>query len=220
VAAYGFEEASGTTVSDSSGNSIGGYTSNAVRTAMGRYGKGMTFGPNSMVVVPENPMLDITGSLTLEAWVNPTAPGTNWQNVILKGGPNTALSYILNAVGMPGTDPSFFVSPAAAGVFSPVTLPVNTWTHLAGTYDGTTMRIYTNGVLAASVSQTGLIAPSTDGLFIGGNPYYGHNFTGTIDEVRIYNRALSAGEIQTDLNTPLASVTRPLPPPNFHIVSQ
>jgi len=221
VAAYGFEEASGTTVLDSSGNSVGGYMSNTVRSASGRYGKGITFGgASSMVVVPENSLLDITGSLSIEAWVKPTAAGTNWQNVVLKGGPNTALSYILNAVGMPSLDPSFFVSPASSGVFGPVSLPINAWTHLAGTYDGATMKIYTNGVLAASVAQTGTIAPSTDGLFIGGNPYYGHNFIGTIDEVRIYNRALSAGEVQTDMNTPLAAVNRPLPPPNFHVVSQ
>jgi len=158
--------------------------------------------------------------LSLEAWVKPTAAGTNWENVILKGGPNTALSYILNAVGMPSFNPSFFVSPAAVGVFSPISLPVNTWTHLAGTYDGATMKVYTNGVLAASVAQTGTIAPSTDGLFIGGNPYYGHNFIGTIDEVRIYSRALSVGEVQADMNTPLAGASRPLPPPNFHVASQ
>jgi hypothetical protein len=173
-----------------------------------------------MVVVPENPLLDITGSLSLEAWVKPAASATNWENIILKGGPNTALSYILNGFGMPSLNPSFWVSPAAAGVFSPAPLPINTWTHVAGTYDGATVKIYTNGVLAASFAQTGAIAPSTDGLFIGGNPYYGHNFLGTIDEVRIYNRALSAGEVQTDMNTPLGAANRPLPPQNLRVASQ
>lgn len=220
VAAYAFEEGSGTTVSDISGNSIGGYMSNATWSATGRYGKGVTFGANSMVVVPENPLLDITGPLSLEAWVKPTTAATNWENIILKGGPNTALSYILNGFGMPSLNPSFFVSPAAAGVFSPAPLPLNAWTHVAGTYDGSTVKIYTNGVLAASFAQTGQIAASTDGLFIGGNPYYGHHFIGTIDEVRIYNRALSAGEVQTDMNSPLNAGTRPLPPQNFRVASQ
>ena len=47
-------------------------------------------------------------------------------------------------------------------------------------------------------------------MFIGGNPYYGHNFAGSIDEVRIYNRALSTTEIQADMSSAPTVTIAPL----------
>jgi hypothetical protein len=218
VAAYAFDEGAGATVTDLSGNGNHGIATNA-DWATGKYGKAISFGAGSLVSVPDNSLLDITGNLTLEAWVYPTNAASAWQNVILKGGPNTVLSYILNGAGMPGFAPSFYVNVAASGVFSTGTLPLNAWTHLAGTYDGSTMKIYINGALAGSAPQTGALAASSDGLYIGGNPYWGHNFTGLIDEVRIYNRSLAPSEIQADMITPIASA-RPQTPPNLRVVSQ
>ena len=74
----------------------------------------------------------------------------------------------------------------------PTALTANTWAHLAATYDGVTMRLYVNGVQVASRAQTGAIATSTNPLQIGGDSIYGQYFAGLIDEVRVYNRALSA----------------------------
>jgi hypothetical protein len=82
-------------------------------------------------------------------------------------------------------------------------LPLNTWTHVAVTYDGTTLRVFINGTQAGSAAVAGSIAASTGALRIGGNSVWGEYFNGLIDEVRIYNRALSAAEIQTDMNTPV-----------------
>ena len=95
-------------------------------------------------------------------------------------------------------------------LYGPAPLTVNTWTHLAATYDGTTMRLYVNGAQVASQAQTGAIATSTDPLQIGGDSIYGQYFQGAIDEVRIYNVALTAAEIQADMNTPVGTF---LPPP-------
>ena len=81
---------------------------------------------------------------------------------------------------------------------------VNTWTHLAATYDGTAVRLYVNGVQAASTARTGTLASSTSPLELGGDIFYGQVFNGAIDEVRIYNVALSAAQIQTDMNTPVS----------------
>src|SRR6185503_10554648 len=81
-------------------------------------------------------------------------------------------------------------------------VPANTWTHLATTYDGATLRMFVNGTQVASKAQTGNIGPSTGALRIGGNAIFsGEYFSGRIDEVRVYSRALTAGEIQTDMNT-------------------
>ena len=69
------------------------------------------------------------------------------------------------------------------------------------TYDGATLRLYVNGVQVSSVARTGSIATSANPLQIGGDSIYGQYFQGLIDEVRVYNRALSQAEIQTDMNT-------------------
>ena len=60
-----------------------------------------------------------------------------------------------------------------------------------------------NGVQVASGAQTGNIATSTNPLQIGGDSLYGQYFQGTIDEVRVYNVALTQAQIQSDMNTPL-----------------
>ena len=76
------------------------------------------------------------------------------------------------------------------------------------TYDGSTARLYVNGLEVASRAQTGPIATSTNPLQLGGDSLYGQYFTGTIDEVRVYNVALTAEQIQSDMNTPLSALLK------------
>ena len=83
-------------------------------------------------------------------------------------------------------------------------LPLNTWTHLAATYDGATLRLFVNGTQVGSRALTGALLTSTGVLRIGGNAIWGEFFQGRIDEIRIYNRALSPGEIQADMAAPIA----------------
>ena len=71
------------------------------------------------------------------------------------------------------------------------------------TYDGAMLRLYVNGVLVASTAKTGAIASSANPLQFGGDAIYGQYFAGKIDEVRVYNVALSAAQVQTDMNTPV-----------------
>lgn len=71
------------------------------------------------------------------------------------------------------------------------------------TYDATAIRLYVNGVLAGTRSKSGSILASTGALRIGGNSVWGEYFGGRLDDVRIYNRALTAAEIQTDMGTPV-----------------
>src|SRR5262249_2201823 len=60
-----------------------------------------------------------------------------------------------------------------------------------------------------SLARTGAIATSTNPLSIGGDSIYGQNFAGLIDEVRVYNVALSAAQVQSDMNTPVAADSQP-----------
>jgi hypothetical protein len=82
-------------------------------------------------------------------------------------------------------------------------LAVNTWSHLVTTFDGSTLRLYVNGVMVESAAVNGAAAVSSGALRIGGNAVWGEYFKGRIDDVRIYNRALSPAEIQLDMGTPV-----------------
>src|SRR6059036_1274181 len=218
VAAYGFDEGTGTSVVDRSGNGNSGIITGATWSSSGRFGKALAFGPGALVTVNDSASLDVTGALTLETWVYPTALSASWMNLICKpaGNPGSVPPcYVLQGCSS-SQAPSFFVSPASANAVAPSALSLNTWSHLAATYDGAMMRLYVNGVQVASRAQTGTMTTSSDALSIGGNTFSGQNWTGLIDEVRIYSRALSPSEIQTDMNTPVAP--KPLPPGNIRVV--
>src|SRR5207248_6908965 len=88
---------------------------------------------------------------------------------------------------------------------APSAIPTASWSHLAATYDGTTERLYVNGAQVASLAISGTISTSSSPLKIGGNAIWGEWFDGLIDEVRIYNRPLSAIEIQSDMNSSISS---------------
>jgi hypothetical protein len=75
---------------------------------------------------------------------------------------------------------------------------INTWQHVTGTWDGTTMRIYVNGVLTNSAAKTGTIPSKTTSFSIGSN--FSERFDGDIDEVRLWNKALSAIDIMNTMN--------------------
>ena len=132
----------------------------------------------------------------------PTAAQSGWRTIMQK----EVDAYFLHASG------GGPLQPTAGGTFngavdyfaSPTALAVNTWSHVAVTWDGSIMRLYINGVEAASKSRTGTLQSTTTPLRIGNNSPYGEFFVGLIDEVRIYNRALSSAEIQADMNTPIS----------------
>lgn len=202
VAAYGFEESSGTQVIDASGYGNHGTISNASRVSTTNFGNVLSVsGSNSSwVTVKDSASLDLTSGVTLEAWVYPTASMSGWDTVVIKeqtGGLAYALSANSDAnrpnttVNVAGTDRQL-----TSGSY----LPHNKWTHLATTYDGSMQRLYVNGVQVGSRSQTGAITLSSGALRIGGNSVWGSYFRGYIDEVRVYNRALSQSEIASDSN--------------------
>ena len=204
VGAWGFDEASGTTTADASGRGNTGTLSGPTRNAGGRFGGALSFdGINDWVTVPDADSLDLTSGMTLEAWVRPTAIGSNWRSVLLKEQPGD-LIYALYAGDGAGRAATHIFTTADRGLSGTTATPLNAWTHLAATYDGATQRIYVNGVQAASRAQTGAIRVSTGALRIGGNNIWSNEwFAGLIDELRVYNRALSAAEVTADMTRPV-----------------
>ena len=216
-AAYGFNEGSGATVADASGKGNSGTLAGPAWTAAGKYGAALSFdGINDLVTVNDANSLDLAGAMTLEAWVKPTAPD-GWDTIILKEATGD-LAYALYADNN-GNDtggqrrPIVSVRQGASTWWTPGTaqLALNTWTHIAGTYDGSNLRFYVNGTLASTFSLAGNINVSAGALRIGGNNVWGEWFGGVIDEVRIYNRALAQSEIQTDMNTPIGGADTTAP---------
>jgi hypothetical protein len=205
VAAYSFDEGSGTSVGDASGNGNVGVVQGATWSSAGKFGGALAFdGSSSRVRVPDSASLDVTSGLTAEAWVFPAAAQTGWRTVVQK----EVDSYLLHASsGVGGLRPAggaTFGSQVPT-VFGPSALPVGVWSHLAVTYDGSQLRLFVNGTQVASAPQTGSIATSTGPLWVGGNSPYGEYFNGRIDDVRVYKVALSASEIQADMTTPVGA---------------
>jgi Ca2+-binding RTX toxin-like protein len=220
IAAFGFEEQTGTVAIDSSplprnGTVAGG----AVRVATGKIGRAIQFdGVNDSVNIIDGAAgtkLDLTTGMTIEAWVNPSA-AAGWETVVYKerGAAGTGLlSYALYSHdGAPqggGTaGPAAYIrigtvdqavrrTPAA-------TLPLNVWTHLAATYNGVRYQLYVNGVMVTDRAQTGAMLVGNQPLRIGAsNALISEFFNGLIDEVRIYNRALTVTEINADMTAPV-----------------
>jgi hypothetical protein len=164
---------------------------------------------NPRIIVPDSLSLHITNAITLQAWVNPTVvsgvtpytiiskvesplPGTGSQSSFWFGTTNNGLLYFL----VSGTG-SQRTNTALAG---PV-LPLNQWSFVVATYDGAALRLYVNGTLASQRGYSGGIFPGNQNLGIGGVPpaspftALGFPFSGSIDEVCIYSRALTDSEV-------------------------
>ena len=207
VGAYGFDEGTGTTTADQSGTGNNGTLSGATWTTTGRFGNALTFdGTNDLVTIADANSLDLTNGMTLEAWVRPATVATDWETAIMKE-TSGGVVYDLYAAGTSGTKvpaAEIYIGGFRDAVGTAV-LPASTWTHLASTYDGSVLALYVNGVQVSQLLQTGSMTPSTGALRIGGNSIWGEHFQGEIDEVRVYNRARTATEIQADMSTSISA---------------
>lgn len=197
---WAFNETSGSTVQDVSTNRTTGTTSNTTRTTAGRFGNALVFNGSSSRVRSDSAVA-LSGAFTLSAWVfNPTRQGNE---TIMSVGSSRRL-LLDNGVIEYGTGLSSYTFGSA--------LAANTWHYVSLVSTGTTVRAYANGTqqgstrnLAGSAvtdrlqvgSRSGLLGLTVDG------------FSGTIDEVRIHNRALSPAELVADQNAPITSDSTP-----------
>lgn len=206
-----FNAFSGTVAADTSGNSIhGALVGGPLWTAEGRAGGSLLFdGVNDRVVFPLSALLDMTNAYTIEAWVYPTSTTRAWRSVAFKEAPglgpepNGSYTYALYSEASAAGAGAFLYNTAKVEINDTAFLPVNTWTHLAATYDGVTLQYFSNGILRRSIPAIGPVNPTAGPLSLGGNAIYGSWFAGRIDEVRIYRRALSAVEIFNDMSRPI-----------------
>ena len=124
------------------------------------------------VTVPNSASLNLTTGMTLEAWVFPTA-STGWATTLMKE-QTSGLAYSLYASSSANRPIVYFNTGNKSTtrhryLSGPAALPLNTWSHLAATYDGVTLRLYVNGAQVSSQPHTGSIITSTGALRIGGD---------------------------------------------------
>jgi hypothetical protein len=203
VAAYGFNEAAGMLqVTDASGQGNTGTIAGATRIASGKFGGALSFdGTSAWVTVADAASLDLTTGITIEAWVRPTAL-TGWRSVVMKESA-AGLAYSLYSGNDAMRAAGYVNVNEDIGVTATSAMVLDIWTHLTFTYDGSMLRMFVNGAEVSSQAASGAAASTAGVLRIGGNAYWGEYFKGIIDEVRLYNRALTATEIQTDMATPI-----------------
>jgi len=184
-----FDEGSGSTAADSSGQSNDGVITGAVWVA-GKSGNALDFNDTGaeVVTIPDSSSLDLTTQLTFSAWVNMNT-ATSYPMIMTKGVYQFALnaetgnlSVVLDTVKTGFGDDSN----------NPV--PTSAWALVTATWDGETLIYYVNGVADGSYNVTGTMGQDNSSVLIGrrSDAYY---FDGLIDDVRIYNRALSAVEV-------------------------
>jgi hypothetical protein len=219
VGEWHFDEGSEEIAMDSSGNGNDGTIYGATWTK-GKLGSALQFdGSDDYIEVSKSASLDsITNEIALIAWVNTpvSAEHSVMERWLYGSGVNErAFEFDINDDGSIDFGLSADgTSTNSVWLTSNNTINANTWTHLAATSDGTTMKIYINGKqdLNTAVPPAG-IHPSTTDLHIGKWEYntgiWAKPFNGTTDEVRIYNRALSAEEIKADYEAGLEDTTPP-----------
>ncbi len=184
-------------------NSFDGVFNGTPAFATGEVGRAFSFDgePANFVLVPPNASLDLA-QFTIDAWIYPTtSSGIRW--VVDKGAHNLGENYLLALEDGNVVEVDF--NNGSGGhqfVDSTIAVPVNAWSHVAGTYDGNTLTLYINGVSAGTfVSGQDPRGPNpvTQGLKIGGRnnpPDDSFPFQGLIDEVEVFDRALSQQEVQ------------------------
>jgi chitodextrinase len=213
VIAYAFDEGAGATTADLAGNNLTGTLVNGAGWTTGHSGTGLSVDGSTGYVTSGNvAALNGLTALTVSAWVQGAVGPASPDGIIV--GKDQAFALVVGA-GAPHkaqfgvkSGGTWYGFPSSAS-----SVDDGAFHFLTGVYDGGAVQIYVDGLLEGSqpVGTLTLNAPATNieiASCIGGpdcDPASGEMWRGVIDDVRVYSRALSAGEIVSDMNTPVVS---------------
>ena len=221
VAGYAFDEGTGTTTADSSGHGLVGTLTNGATWTAGHFGGAVSLdGANDYVNLNNPTSLQFTGSMTISGWIYASSfPGDDAAIVSKR----TTGGYQLDTTVDTGVRTVGFKLTNSSGAdmfrYGATALQANTWYFVAGVYDATaqTLNVYVNGQLDNGPLVGTITATqqnSTGNVLVGQRSGGGFNFIGGIDNVRLYGRALTPSEVQTDMTRPTGSggASDPTPP--------
>jgi hypothetical protein len=201
---WAFDEATNDTVTlDYSGHRLGGVLENAERAA-GLEGHALVCRGGS-ARVSYAPSLSPTQALTIACWVKTDLAGQKhvwFVNRIFGGSTSSGFRLGLQdgrpCFGVPVTSFSHHLTGSAA-------LPSGRWSHVAGTFDGAVMRLYLDGELCGTLARPGPLQPNDRPLCLGNyDARHAAHFTGLLDEVKFYSRALTAEEVRAQCDNGLS----------------
>ena len=179
---------------DSTGNHDGATSGGATYTS-GVIGQGLSFS-NGQLTVPSTALAEVTGDLTAALWIKPNTLGS-FSTVFDAAGRELSLWIHTSTFGWYG------MGGKNGGVTFGEPFTLGEWQHVTYVKSGAVGTLYRNGIVSGTTGTSSVDAAE---WVIGGNPSGGgSNFDGVVDEVRLYNRALSAGEVLA-----LASATDPI----------
>jgi Concanavalin A-like lectin/glucanases superfamily len=190
-----FDEGQGTIAYDATGNGNDGTLTNDPEWTTGHLAGALAFPDtvNAYVEVEDSPELNPTEAITIAAWINPAWTGNN--RIMQKGSSDNQYRFLRES----GDNFVFHLAgPTNGRLEGFATPPDGEWAHVTGTYDGSSMKVYYNGEVAGEQDATGQISTSGDSLFIGtkhATAPVGDGFSGSMDDIRLYGRAVAQEEI-------------------------
>ncbi|NTV30967.1 hypothetical protein HGA91_03260 [candidate division WWE3 bacterium] len=197
LAHWEFDETSGSTAYDSTGNGLNGTLTNSpTRTTSGKFNSGILFdGVDDYITLGNPALLQTFTSMSISAWVKGTnLPVNDYRFIYSKDTAGFYVAIYNKLVRFRSSDLTSDMTD------STTSLNNNTWYFITVTYDGSAVKIYIDGKLDATESATGIISentgPATIGMFTPATGY----FDGTIDDVQIYNYALTSEQIKMVMN--------------------
>jgi RHS repeat-associated protein len=192
---------------DSTSNANNGTISSATATTGQIDGAGSFSGYWQYVDAGDGSSLQITGNtITIDAWINTLESSPSaYERILVKEIPSNSSPYLSYGFYRNGSTNQVTFGISSGGtlysVVSAHSLSMGLWTHVVGTYDGSNLRIYFNGVLDNTAAASGNINTSTQDVVIGADTAAGMEFfNGKVDEVRISNSVRSSDWITTEYN--------------------
>ena len=190
-------DGSGNVAYDTSGNGNDGTLQGGPNWVAGKISGALQFdGADDQVDCGNDPSLDITGEITIAAWVYPTGPGSSdYPRIVDKsdgtGGADPGYKLYLRSAE------NFLVTLSAGGAYpnSSSSADLNAWNYVVFITDGTQRKLFLNGAWQRW-DESSLPVSSSNPLFLGNSPAGNRHFEGVLDEVRVYSRALAEDEIE------------------------
>ena len=191
-----------------------GVWNNGAGFTLGKVGQTFSLNGSNYVAIPDSPSLHaFTNRITIEAWILVSQFNTSpdWNGIVTKGNS----SWRLARYGRTSTIAFSTTGLSNGDLGGNKNINDGLWHHVAAVYDGTNKYIYVDGALDASAPATGTITQNNYPVCIGENAEApAHRWNGWIDEASIYNRALSADELQA-IYSARNNGKCPLPPTIF-----